>query len=316
MNENELKKFAGLGDFLNNTDFAYQLGSTGKYALPAGALATLLGSYLNWSKAKDTQVEGETEDERRRRLWRSALVPATLGGLATLGTTAGLAALNTSSDPLSDKSMTGFSNLFKAGLKGKSVVEPKENNDWIVNRGLEGIRTGIRSGASKIRDVVTGTPSGSKIRYSSEPNWIGSTTRTIRDHVGAAGIPLLSAAIGGGTWGMPSVLRNPNITGGKATLMALADRFWKNVKEDVGGTFSNAWNKAQAVRYRRAIRKAQDKAVKKKLGLEYAKRVLALKGSKGKLLNPGTARRLGRAGWWAAVPAVGLGLADLVFGGD
>ena len=120
MNENELKKFAGLGDFLNNTDFAYQLGSTGKYALPAGALATLLGSYLNWSKAKDTKVEGETEDERRRRLWRSAIVPATLGGLATLGTTAGLAALNTSSDPLSDKSITGFSNLFKTGLKGDS----------------------------------------------------------------------------------------------------------------------------------------------------------------------------------------------------
>ena len=98
--------------------------------------------------------------------------------------------------------------------------------------------------------------------------------------------------------------------------MALADRFWKNVKEDVGGTFSNAWNKAQAGRYRRAIRKAQDKAVKKKLGLEYTKYVRALKGSKGKILNPGTLRRLGRGKWWAAIPAGVLGLADLVYGGD
>ena len=173
MNENELKKFAGLGDFLNNTDFAYNLGSTGKYTVPIGALATLLGSYLNWSKAKDTKVEGETEKERRKRLWKSALVPAALGGLATVGTTAGLAALGTSNNPLSEKSTKGFSTLFKAGLK----------------------------------DDDTG------IKHIPEPGFFKGYKDIIKDNVPLWSVPVSAGLTAGGTWGVPSVLGNKNLNG-------------------------------------------------------------------------------------------------------
>lgn len=116
--DKHIKKIAALSNFLNNTDFGYQLGSVGKYTVPTGLAATLLGSYLNWSNAKDTEVEGETEDERRRRLWRAAINPAVLGTLATGASTLGLGALNTTDKPLSKDSAHGFKDLFLAGLKG------------------------------------------------------------------------------------------------------------------------------------------------------------------------------------------------------
>ena len=116
---NTQTKYAGLSDFLNKTDFGYQLGSTGKYTLPAGALLTMLGSYLNWANAKSTKVEGETEEERRKRLWKAAIVPTALGGLATLAGTTGIASLASTPTGLVSGETSGFMENFK---KGRDLV--------------------------------------------------------------------------------------------------------------------------------------------------------------------------------------------------
>jgi hypothetical protein len=164
--DKHIKKIAALSNFLNNTDFGYQLGSVGKYTVPTGLAATLLSSYLNWSNAKDTEVEGETEDERRRRLWRAAINPAILGTLATGAGTLGLGALNTSDNSLSKDSVHGFKDLFLAGLKGKSDSKTSdikyEAPTSTLREYFDYLKYKVPVGAAIVRGPLTGALAAAK----------------------------------------------------------------------------------------------------------------------------------------------------------